>query len=377
MAAHLHNGRAIDMAITSSVNKRVSSRVWVRIGVAVAGVLIVAGLATADVWKPFAKRHLKWLVIATNIYQNTLRRAHIRSDQIGGSAAAFNEADVDHALGAIDATFEAYLRHSGLNEGTLQGRRVLELGPGDNIGVAARFAAAGASFVSTIDKFVPLRDSPYHRRLYESLRSRLTPDEQRNFDAAVQIGSDRVALHDDRLQYVYGKGFEDATVFAPASFDLIVSNAVIEEIYDVDRAFTAMDRLLRPGGYLLHKIDLRDYGMFSKYGYHPLEFLTVPDVVYRQMVESTGQPNRRLVDYYRQKTVDLGYETTIYTTWVLGNPMELTPHKQMLEKGADYSDATLEQIRSIRPRLLDRYRQLPDADLMVEGIYLVAQKPGR
>src|SRR5690242_9620734 len=107
MAAHLHNGRAIDMAITSSVNKRVSSRVSFRIGAAVAAVLIIAGLATADVWKPFAKRHVKWLVIATNIYQNTLRRAHIRSDQIGGSAAAFNDADVDHALGAIDATFEA------------------------------------------------------------------------------------------------------------------------------------------------------------------------------------------------------------------------------------------------------------------------------
>jgi len=357
--------------LTTALHKRTS----VRIGIAVAAIAIMAGLATADIWKPFAKRHLKWVVIATNIYQNTLRRAHIRTDQIGGTAAAFSEGDLDSALRAIDATFEAYLQHAGMGEGALHGRRVLELGPGDNIGVAARFAAAGASFVSTIDKFVPLRDSPYHRRLYASLRSRLTTDEQRNFDEALDVSGDRVVLHDDRLQYVYGKGFEDADVFAPASFDLIVSNAVIEEIYDVDRAFAAMHRLLRPGGYLLHKIDLRDYGMFSKYGYPPLEFLTVPDVVYRQMVESTGQPNRRLVDYYRQKTTELSYETSIYTTWVLGNLRELTPHKQTLEKGVDFSDATLEQIRSIRPRLLDRYKQLPDADLMVEGIYLVARKP--
>jgi SAM-dependent methyltransferase len=361
------------MAPTSTVPR--TRRTAVRIGVVVAALVIIAGLATADIWKPVAKRHSKWLVIATNIYQNTLRRAHVRSDQIGSGAAAFSDADIDGALRAIDATFEAYLRHSGLTEGRLQGLRVLELGPGDNVGVAMRFASSGASFVSTIDKFVPLRDSPYHRKLYTSLRDRLTPEGRRNFDAAVDLSGDRAVLHDDRLQYVYGKGFEDAEVFAPASFDLIVSNAVLEEIYDLDRAFDAMHRLLRPGGYLLHKVDLRDYGMFSKYGYHPLEFLTVPDAVYRQMVESTGQPNRRLVDYYRHKTSELGYETSIYTTWVLGNPRELTPHKQTLEKGVDYSDATLEQIRSIRPRLLERYKQLPDADLMVEGIYLVAHRP--
>ncbi|HKF66059.1 MAG TPA: hypothetical protein VKB36_06015, partial [Vicinamibacterales bacterium] len=166
--------------LTTAIRKRTS----VRIGIAVAAIVITAGLGTADIWKPYAKRHLKWVVIATNIYQNTLRRAHIRTDQIGGTAAAFSEGDLDSALRAIDATFDAYVQHAGMGEGALHGRRVLELGPGDNIGVAARFAAAGASFVSTIDKFVPLRDSPYHRRLYASLRNRLTTDEQRNFDAA-------------------------------------------------------------------------------------------------------------------------------------------------------------------------------------------------
>jgi SAM-dependent methyltransferase len=357
-------------ASTIAVTKRRSFR----FGLAGAAFAIIAGLATAEIWKPIAKRHSRWVVIGTNIYQNTLRRARIRSDQIGASASAFTDADISSALRAVNSTFQGYLRYSGLNENDLRGLRVLELGPGDNIGVAIRFAAAGASFVSTIDKFVPLHDSPHHRKLYAELRDGLTPQGRRNFDTALDVTDDHLALQPDRLQYVYGRGFEDADVFSPTSFDLIVSNAVIEEIYDVDRAFDAMHRLLRPGGYLLHKIDLRDYGMFTKHGYHPLEFLTVPDVVYRHMVESTGQPNRRLVDYYRRKTADLGYETSIYTTWVLANPRELVPHKLTLEQGVDYSDTTLEQIRSIRPRLLDRYKQLSDADLMVEGIYLVARK---
>src|SRR5215813_4102124 len=201
------------MTLTTAIRKRTS----VRTGITVAAIAVTAGLATADIWKPFAKRHLKWVVIATNIYQNTLRRAHIRTDQIGGTAAAFSEGDLDSALRAIDAIFDAYLRHAGIGAGALHGQRVLELGPGDNIGVAIRFAAAGASFVSAIDKFVPLRDSPYHRKLYESLRSRLTSEGQRNVDTAVDVTGDRLVLRNDRLQYVYGKGFEDAATFAPSS----------------------------------------------------------------------------------------------------------------------------------------------------------------
>jgi SAM-dependent methyltransferase len=339
--------------------------------------LLVVAVATASIWKPAAKRHAKWLVIGTNIYQNSLRRAGLRSDQIGQANHGSGPAELNEALRAIDGTFGNYLRYAGLGEHDLRNLRVLELGPGDNIGVAIRFASAGAAFVSTIDKFVPLQDSPYHRSLYASVRSRLAPDGQRHFDAAVDPSGDRIVLKNDRLQYVYGKGIEEAGVYPPASFDLIVSNAVLEEIYDADRAFDAMDRLLRAGGYLLHKIDLRDYGMFTRYGYHPLEFLTVPDAVYRQMVDSTGQPNRRLVDYYRRKTSDLGYDTSIYTTWVLGQARELAPHTRALAAGIDYSETTLELIRSIRPRLLDRYKALPDSDLMVQGIYLVARKPAR
>ena len=35
-------------------------------------------------------------------------------------------------------------------------------------------------------------------------------------------------------------------------------------------------RLRAAPGYMLHKIDLRDYGMFSAVGFQPREFLTSP-----------------------------------------------------------------------------------------------------
>jgi SAM-dependent methyltransferase len=336
-------------------------------------VAFVLAASTVGTWKPVAKRW-KWFVVGTNMYQDLLRRTHLRADQIGqGDGPRRTSADLPREIDAIDKTFDGYLRYSLLSADALYGKRVLELGPGDNIGVALRFAAAGAPFVSAVDKFVPLQDDEYHRTLYRSLRARLTPDEQRRFDEAIEVDT-HVAPRGDRLQYVYGRQFEKSDTYTPNSFDLIVSNAVLEEIYDIDQAFAGMDRLLRPGGYLLHKIDLGDYGMFTKHGFPALEFLTVPDAVYQRMVESSGQPNRRLVDYYRAKTGALGYDTTIYTTSVLGNPTELIPHKVSIQQEVDYSDHTRELIQAIRPRLLSRYQRLSDADLMVQGIYLVARK---
>src|SRR6185369_814325 len=45
-------------------------------------IVVCATALSLPLWKPTAKRHFKWFVIATNIYQDTLRRAHLRSDQI-------------------------------------------------------------------------------------------------------------------------------------------------------------------------------------------------------------------------------------------------------------------------------------------------------
>jgi hypothetical protein len=139
--------------------------------------------------------------------------------------------------------------------------------------------------------------------------------------------------------------------------------------------FAALDHLLKPGGRQVHVIDLRDYGMFSKYGFHPLEFLTIPDGIYRYMVEASGQPNRRLLNYYREKMAALGYHAAIYRTWVLGGTSRLPEYRTDLRYGRDYSAESLQMLQSIRPRLLTRYRQLSDDDLLTQSILLVARKP--
>ena len=315
-------------------------------------------------WKPAMKR-FRWFVVATNTYQDALRRAGLNRAQIGQpDFAAIPDSELSGYLDRINATFRADQTYGGLTSGRIRGARVLEIGPGETLGVALRFLGAGADSVTAVDKFVPLMTSPFHQRLYRRLEDGLSAEERRNLDDAVEL-SKGVSFNPKRLQYVYGKGVEEAgRNVAAESYDVIVSNAVLEEVFDLDALFAVLDRLLAPGGRQVHVIDLRDYGMFSKFGFHQLEFLTLSDGVYRYMTESTGQPNRHLLNYYRDKMTALGYRATIYRTWVLGANRGLDPYPTELRHGRDYTDTNLALLSTIRPRLLPRYRQLPDEDLL-------------
>jgi hypothetical protein len=336
--------------------------------------LVVLVLAY-PLWKPAAKR-VKWFVILTNIGQDSLRRFGIRTDQIGQAGSLRkDESELSPEVARIRGMYAQYLRYADWRPEMAAGKRMLELGPGLNIGVPLLFMADGAEHAAGLDKFVPLQEDAYYSKLYGQLRENLSQKQKANFDSAIQL-SPKIALNPKRMTYVYGKDVTECVgELGPDSYDLIVSNAVLEEMYDPTPVFEAQDRLLRPGGTMIHRIDLGDYGMFSKYGFHPLEFLTVPDWAYRRMVESSGQPNRRLVNYYRDAVARLGYRFDIYITRILGVPEFLPEPKTQVQPGTDYTNETIRLVNEIRPSLISRYRSMPDSDLLIQGIVLVARKP--
>jgi len=196
------------------------------------------------------------------------------------------------------------------------------------------------------------------------------------FDEVVNL-DEGVVGNAQKLLHVYGTGIEEAEkIFKPESFDFIVSRAVLEHLYDTDAAFSAMNRLLIPGGYMIHKIDFRDHGLFSD-KHHPLTFLSIPTSIYKLMSYDSGKPNRRLINYYRQKMIELAYDTKLFITAIVGSESEILPHKQVVTFGVDYFDSTVSLLNQIRPRLQTEFREMSDEDLMVSGIFLAARKPCR
>jgi SAM-dependent methyltransferase len=346
---------------------------FLRLGL-IALIPVLAMAATYPAWKPIVRGN-RWFVIVSNIGLDSLRRLGLKSDQIGQSVLADPpESEIAPQLARMRKVYGQYLRYSSLTPADVPGKRVLELGPGFTMSIPLLFAADGASWVVGVDKFVPFQTGPYYQHYYAKLRERLDPARQQRYDRALRL--EGLTLDPAIARFVYKRELADiVNELGPESYDLIVSNAVLEEIYDPTPVLLAQGQLLRPGGAMVHMIDLRDYGMFSNRGFHPLEFLTIPDWAYRRMVEASGQPDRRLLSYYRMAAARMGYESEIYITHVLGHPDLMPEPKREIVKGIDYTDADLRLIADIRPRLQPQFRDLPDTELLAQSIIFVARKP--
>jgi SAM-dependent methyltransferase len=280
------------------------------------------------------------------------------------------------SLRYIEEQFADYLLYSGLTPEQIEGKQVLELGFGDNVGVALKFLAAGAARVVCVDKFYSSRDPQREREIYLALREQLNDQERSRFDEAIKL-DEGIKFDETRLRVINGRDLEQAAAILTSEgieFDVIISRAVIEEIFEPKKVFQAADRVLAPGGLALHKIDLRDYGIFADGGMHPLTFLTIPDWVYRRMATDSGIPNRKLIGYYKREMKELGYAARFLVTGIVGHG-PVKPHKEQVEMGVDYGDDTIELIDKIRPKLCNQFRDRPAEELLINGIFLVAQKP--
>ena len=316
------------------------------------------------------------IVLSFTAYDLRMWTAGLRTKAVttGGSTHS-RMVDVAASVDYIDRVFRDYLSYGGLDEADLAGKRVLELGPGDNFGVALRFIAAGAEQVVALDKFYSWRDPEQQRAIYTALLDSLPAGQRERAEGAISLAGD-VEPDPERIRYVYGTGIEEGDkLFDHEAFDLIVSRAVLEHLYDTDASLDAMDRLLAPGGLMLHKVDFRDHGMFSGFGHNPLTFLTIPRRVWRWMSYHSGRPNRRLIDWYRRKLDALGYEDArLLTTHLVAQEAEVEPHRERVPR-EDWPRETGEVIEAVRPKLASDYRDLPDDDLAVQGIFMIARKP--
>lgn len=319
----------------------------------------------------------KTAIVGFHILENWKSSIKLRSGDSSSAAlphADFGD-DVNAAVAHVNDTYDSYIRNSSISSHLLDGARVLEVGPGDNFGVALTFLANGARQVVCLDRFLCIRDPAHERAIYESLRAGLSEERKRRFDDAVRLDGE-IRFNPERLRYIPGVGLEEASAqVEPGSFDLIVSMAVLEHVYDSAAAFREMDKLLRLGGSMLHGVDFRDHGLFSSGGHHPLTFLTIEDGVYRLMSSHSGLPNRNLIDFYRDALAGMNYEFRIMKARVVGESHEINPHKAELKLGEDYSDATLSLLQEIRPKLLSKFRAMSDDDLMVSAMFFVARKP--
>jgi SAM-dependent methyltransferase len=271
--------------------------------------------------------------------------------------------DLAASLGYVDRVYSEYLRDGGITH--FQGV-VAEIGPGDNFGVALTMLAGGAQAVHAIDRYRPIRDAEHQRPIYEALAAR------RGFAA---LFNGKPGEHTIRgLTHHTGVPAEKFFRDHVGRFDAIVSRAVLEHLYDPLGALDDMVHALKSGGIMIHRIDLRDHGMFA--GHHELTLLTTPSWLHRRMTRNAGRPNRVLLPDYRAWLARSGCAGSLKASRLVGRVDDIEPtpiealEPAMLERACA-------SVRVIRPRLAPEFRGLPDAELAISGVVMVAHRPAQ
>ncbi len=321
-------------------------------------------------------RAFRWPTIAYEVQRNLVSRARERRGELRAITAL--GATLDKPAKRVDysrSAFEGFLEHGRLDPAGHASLRVAELGPGEDLCVALRFLAAGAARVSCIDRFSFHVDSAWEREVYRLLLADLGED-GRDRLAGIVSPDGELCADGERLEVVRGVGIEDgAERLRGRSFDLIVSVAVLEHVYDLAASLRVMHALLAPGGLMVHQVDLRDHGMFTGGGRHPLEFLTINERLYRLMTSHTGAPNRERSCAYREFLAELGHDVSTEVTNVGGARENLVPYRERIAVGAEVDPALAASIERMRGRLAPRFAPLPVEELAATGIVVRSSKP--
>jgi SAM-dependent methyltransferase len=267
----------------------------------------------------------------------------------------------------IESVCESYRRSFGV----LQFRgRIAEVGPGDSSGVSLMLRANGAEEVDLLDRFFSRRDKTAQAQVYRLLM------ERHQGIAGLLRGRD---LEDETsfpgVRRHYGDGASAETFFPgrKGMYDFIVSCAVMEHVADARTAFADMAGALKPGGAMVHVIDLRDHGMFS-YKWHELKFLEVPEFLYRRMVIHSGRPNRVLLPAYRKILAELLLDAEFRVT-ALARVGKIDPPLQYDQLPAAARREAADFVRRVRRGFDRQFDSYTDEELSVTGFSVVARKP--
>jgi SAM-dependent methyltransferase len=229
----------------------------------------------------------------------------------------------------------------------------------------------GGEQVDLIDRFRNYVDEEQQGRIYAALSER---DNLEGF----RLGSDWHRLRLEGIRWVPDTSAETFMAACPAdTYDFIVSRAVLEHLAKPLSTLRDMSRSLRPGGMLLHEVDLRDHEHFSR-SHDELTWLSFPSSLWRAMTSHSGRPNRILAHRYRRVLEELrrtdGIEFELFVKSLVGR-QEIDPGVPFDAIPADLRQRAVAFVESRRRRFAREFQDVDAADLAVTTVFIVVKKP--
>lgn len=166
---------------------------------------------------------------------------------------------------------------------------ILEIGA-RYLGVAALFAARGA-YVTVIEPEGIQWDDERSPLFYKSLAERAESQgisivDQSVFDVIIESKgkvTPRIEVLETTVEEMNSREYSNR-------FDLVLSNSVLEHIFDPERTMENLAKCSKPWSLARHGVDYRDHSNFSD----PLNFLFIDDAEFRQKIvaHDTARGNR-------------------------------------------------------------------------------------
>lgn len=249
---------------------------------------------------------------------------------------------------AIDFTFLCADMYLGLPQNGLEAFKdatIMEIGPGQDLGVLLVLAGLGSGKGVAVDRFFCDWDPSYHPAFYSTLVERAEARYPGVRFEALRDVVDAFGHTGPRLQIVRS-GLDDLKVLADASVTISYSNAALEHLDRPREGLLELGRVSRKGGLGFHQIDFRDHRDFSR----PLEFLTMTDEEFleKAVAASYSLGNRLRPSEYLQLFNDAGFGTT-FTPNMFAEPAYLTEVTNRLHPR--YRSFGEEELRQISGRV--------------------------
>ncbi|HEU4620455.1 MAG TPA: methyltransferase domain-containing protein [Gammaproteobacteria bacterium] len=228
---------------------------------------------------------------------------------------------VEYDLRVVAGWLDHLRRYS--SEG-IDGKDVLELGPGSDIGTGIVLLARGCSTYNACDvhDLAASASDVFYERLFERLEDGDGVADLRDLER--EVAAARRGMP-SRLHYVVRKDFDLVETFGKSSIDLVVSQAAFEHFDDVEKTVEQLDQVCRPRARIVAEIDLmthsrwiRDKDPNNIYRYSPRVY---------DFFHFRGSPNRVRPFQYQHAFERRGWTNVTIT------PLTTTQGRARLESG--------------------------------------------
>jgi SAM-dependent methyltransferase len=319
------------------------------------------------------KSHIKSLVRASPIlystrlvYANLRKSLSYNSGDISrdGGGCHLN-ASLKESIQYINDVFHDYKYYGGIDK--FYGK-VAEVGTGYSCGIGILFLRDGCDHVDLIDKYCwnrsAFHESEIVRKLTEANKALIKTNRAKNIYDEENING---------LSRRYGPQASAENFFKEnKGYDFIVSRAVFEHVDDPEASLSLMAKALNTNGMMLHKVDLRDHGMFTP-EHGDLTFLKFSNWYYALMARGSGEPNRVLANCYQNILDSTNLQYKILVTKLVGVG-DIIPHVEWEEIDRNLRGKSLSIVQEIQGTLAKDFKYVESKFLAISGIFIVAKK---